>query len=163
MTVAIGPATLQDAGALTDIAHQAKAHWGYPDAWIRRWSGELTIVPAYLTRAVVNVARIGPKPVAFYALVPLEGRRQDWELDHLWVSPGVMGRGIGRALLTHAAQQVTRRGGRSLFILSDPHAEAFYHALGAHSVGRAPAFMDGHERWLVEMELTIEPHPIAGF
>ena len=72
MTATIAPATLPDVGVLTDIAHLAKAYWGYPDAWIRRWSEELTIDPAYLDRAVVNVARVGHKPVAFYGLVPLE-------------------------------------------------------------------------------------------
>ena len=147
--------------ALTEIAHRAKAHWGYPDEWMRLWRDELTIPSAYLDRAVVNVARIATQPVAFYALIPLEERPQDWELEHLWVSPASMGLGIGRVLVTHAIREVAGRGGRSMFILSDPHAESFYHGMGAHTIGRREAFVAGHERWLPEMELTVESGTIA--
>ena len=155
MIPTIGPATPGEIDVLTEIAHRAKAHWGYPEGWMRSWNEELTILPGYLDQAVVNVARIGGRPVGFYALVPAKERRQDWELDHLWVSPDNMGRGIGRALLTHAIREVSGRGGHSIFILSDPNAEAFYSGMGAHTIGRAEASMDEHQRWLPEMELVV--------
>jgi len=156
MDIVIGRATPGESGALSKIAHEAKASWDYPDAWIERWSDELTIVPAYLEQATVNVARNGELPVGFYALVPLVNQQQDWELDHLWVAPEAMRQGLGKALMAHATQEIRDRGGGALFILSDPNAEAFYQSLGAQTIGRRDASMDGHERWLPEMELTLD-------
>ena len=31
-----------EAEALTEIAHAAKRHWGYPENWIERWKANLT-------------------------------------------------------------------------------------------------------------------------
>lgn len=33
----------EDADALTEIAHAAKRHWGYPERWIESWRDTLII------------------------------------------------------------------------------------------------------------------------
>ena len=45
-----------DSDALTDLAHRAKAHWGYPASWMREWDPQLTIIPGYLEMHDVWVA-----------------------------------------------------------------------------------------------------------
>ena len=42
--------------SLTDLAHRAKAHWGYPASWMREWDPQLTIIPGYLEMHDVWVA-----------------------------------------------------------------------------------------------------------
>jgi GNAT superfamily N-acetyltransferase len=36
----IRPATADDADSLSDLAHRAKAHWGYPVHWMREWAAQ---------------------------------------------------------------------------------------------------------------------------
>src|SRR5690349_21334709 len=45
-----------DADTLSDLAHRAKAHWGYPASWMREWDPQLTIIPGYLELHDVFVA-----------------------------------------------------------------------------------------------------------
>lgn len=149
----------QDAQALTEIAHSAKRHWGYPEAWIQSWRDELTLDQAYIQSHSVYGIRDHIRLFGFYSLVQLDSMENRWELDHLWVIPTAMGRGHGRALFKHAVDQARRMGARRLRILSDPHAEAFYHRMGARTVDRLDAAIGGVERWLPEMELVIGEVP----
>ena len=142
-----------EAAILTNIAHAAKRHWGYPDAWIQAWKEDLTLDQEYIRVQLVFTVR-DPQPIGFYAIIPLE-HEERWDLDHMWVHPSAMGHGHGRALLHHAADQARKVGARGLRILSDPHAESFYLCMGATRVGRVEASIDGVERWLPEMDLHL--------
>jgi predicted N-acetyltransferase YhbS len=62
-----------------------------------------------------------------------------YDLSRLFVEPSVIRTGIGRALFAVAVAVIAKRGGRSLSILSDPFAVAFYQRLGAIRVGDAPS------------------------
>jgi hypothetical protein len=114
-----------DASILTRIAFAGKAHWGYPDRWMERWREDLTITPEYVHQNEVHVAIAEGGPAGFYALVG-EGRRV--ELEHLWVLPERMGKGVG--------------------IEADPNAEGFYKRMGASHVGEIVYEIDGRERVL---------------
>lgn len=149
----------REAPSLTTIAHDAKRFWGYPEAWIRSWRVDLTLDQAYIQSHIVYAIRDQDRLAGFYGLVPLNAGEHRWELDHLWVVPAAMGRGLGRALFRHAADQARRVGARRLRILSDPHAESFYRRMGARTVGRVDATIDGVERWLPEMELVLQDGP----
>ena len=43
MTIAIRSALPADVQALSGIAAAAKAHWGYPRAWLEQWTAQLTV------------------------------------------------------------------------------------------------------------------------
>lgn len=139
---------------LTEIAHAAKRHWGYPEAWIAHWRDALTITPAFIRGHAVFVAAEaeGDPPRGFYALA-IDGA--DAVLEHLWIEPGWMGRGLGRALLSHAAETARAHGAARLKIDSDPHAEAFYRRMGARRVGEVRADVDDVQRVLPRMEITL--------
>jgi GNAT superfamily N-acetyltransferase len=148
----------QDAPALTAIAHEAKRSWGYPEAWIRAWRDDLTLDQAYIESNLVFALRDQDRLLGFYSLIPLDSIEGRWELDNLWLVTATRGQGLGRALFEHAVNQARVAGARRLRILSDPHAEAFYHRMGAQTVGRLDASIGGVERWLPEMELVLEDH-----
>jgi hypothetical protein len=61
----------------------------------------------------------------------LEGDLPDGELGLLFVEPDAMGSGVGRLLYRHVMQEAGRLGFIQVRIDSDPHAEAFYLAMGA--------------------------------
>ncbi|MFC1572541.1 GNAT family N-acetyltransferase [Candidatus Eisenbacteria bacterium] len=43
MNIEIRPAREDEAGTLTEIAHEAKRQWGYPEEYIRLWRKDLTV------------------------------------------------------------------------------------------------------------------------
>lgn len=143
-----------EAAALTAIAHAAKRHWGYPEAWIAHWRDALTITPAYVRDHPVFVAAEadGDRPRGFYAL-SIDG--MDAVLEHLWIDPEWMGRGLGRALLSHAVETARNQGAARLEIDSDPHAEAFYRRMGARRIGEVRADVGDVRRMLPRLEITL--------
>lgn len=142
------------ANCLTEIAHAAKRHWGYPEHWIRSWQAALTVTPDQVAQQLTFVATLHHRPVGFYALSSSE---KHVSLEHLWVHPTAMGQGIGRHMFQHAAQQVTRSGAHVLFIESDPHAEGFYRRMGARRVGQTVSHLEGQARRLPLLIYDHEP------
>ena len=146
-------AKAEDAGTLTQIAHAAKRHWGYPETWIAAWRDTLTMRPEFITTNVAYIAVENERPVGFYVLT----KEPDGpHLDHLWILPSSMGRGIGRALFEHAAAEANRLGFRSMKIEADPNAEGFYKRMGAVRVGTSTSETCGEQRELPLMEYQLE-------
>ena len=121
-----------EATALSEIAFAAKQFWGYPDDWMAGWRGELTLTPDYIRTSPVWVAELGGETAGFFGL-----RRADnlWHLEHLWLRPAWIGKGLGRALFAEAVRQARSAGAAELQIRSDPQAESFYLKMGAVRTG----------------------------
>ena len=143
--IEIARAQPEDAGVLTSIALAAKRHWGYPESWIRQWSKALTVTPGYINKYPTYAAIIDGRIVGFYAL---QFQPRKALLDHLWVLPAEMGRGVGRELFKHAEKVARKCGAQRMKIIGDPHAEGFYEKMGATIYRKEPAPMDGQERFL---------------
>lgn len=138
-----------EAQALTEIAYAAKSHWGYPAAWIRSWERILTVTPDYIHSHPTFVAMHEGQSLGFCAL---QFQEDEAGLDHMWVLPRFMGRGVGRALFSHAEDHARRSASSRFRIVSDPNSEGFYHRMGATTTGREWAHMDGQERYLPILE-----------
>lgn len=122
-----------EAATLTEIAHIAKRHWGYPDVWIDLWRESLTVTSDYLLGHEAFAAEIDNQIIGFYSVLKTE---LCWELDHFWIRPEFMGRGFGRALFDHVTDRLRIKSpGSVLEIESEPNAESFYVHLGAGRVG----------------------------
>jgi GNAT superfamily N-acetyltransferase len=128
---------------LSAIAQKAKAHWGYPASRLAQWRKLLTITPEFIAHNETCIAAEDDRPVAFYAL-----RRDGAEmrLEHLWVLPNEMSRGLGRKLFEHAAARASALGADCLTIEADPHAEPFYLHLGAIRSGMVVSEIEGERR-----------------
>ena len=135
----------EDASVLTEIAFAAKRHWGYPERWMTNWSPLLTLTPQFIRATNVYAAVLEGKLVGFHALVR---ERDKFILQHLWVLPEAMGRGVGRRLFTHALERARALGGRRVELESDPNAEGFYLRMGARKVGVSITELDGQPREL---------------
>ena len=143
----------EDAGLLTDIAHAAKRHWGYPESWICAWAVALTVTNDYIDAHPTFVAVANADIVGFCALILEPDGAQ---LDHLWVLPKAMGGGVGRALFVQAETAARAAGATYLRIVGDPHAEGFYQRMGASVYGWEPAPMDRRERFLPLLKKVLE-------
>lgn len=139
----------REATELTRISRAAKGHWGYPEEWLRLWEEDLTFQPGYIRANPVYKAVLEGIAAGVYGLSNLASRP---ELEHLWVDPPWLGRGIGRRLLQHARRTAWRLGIPSLRISSDPHAEGFYLKMGAQRVGEVPTLIPGRTLPLLILE-----------
>ena len=121
---------------LSRLAHAAKASWGYAATDLQAWRDDLSFSAASIRELPTFVVDDGD---AVRAVLQVDTRAQPWEIGALWVEPGAMRQGHGRALMRHAAAYALGRGQDVLAIDADPNAAAFYRALGAHPVGEVPA------------------------
>jgi len=126
-------ALVADAVMLSGIARAAKQYWGYPPDWMEAWSEALTITPEYLQTQPVCVAELEGQVVGFFGLREAE---DGWHLEHLWVRPAFVRRGLGRKFFTEARRLARQAGATELRIKSDPNAEAFYLRMGAVRTGQ---------------------------
>lgn len=141
-----------EAERLTQIAHEAKQHWGYPEHWIKHWSADLTISPNFIDQNQVYVAERDNEICGFYAL-SVEGSKA--ELEHMWVVPAFIGSGVGKELFLDAMDRSTAMNVRQVEITSDPNAAGFYERMGASRSGEVLSEIDGQPRVLPRMK--IEP------
>jgi ribosomal protein S18 acetylase RimI-like enzyme len=142
----------EDADVLTETAHAAKRHWGYPERWIESWRDILTMRPEFIAANVSYCAIEDDRVVGFYLLT---GENDGMHLDHLWILPAAMGRGVGRALFEHAVEQGRASGFASIKIEADPNAEGFYRRMGAKRVGSQQTEIEGKPRELPLLEYTL--------
>lgn len=148
----IRPAAADEAAVLTNIALDAKRHWGYPEHWIKHWEADLTISPEFIRDNHVYVAEDEGEIRGFYALC-VTGEKA--ELEHMWVTPAVIGTGVGKELFLDAMERAAQLDVSSVEISSDPNAAGFYKRMGAMQIGETDSVIDGHTRKLPR--LTIEP------
>jgi GNAT superfamily N-acetyltransferase len=152
-------ATPDLAERLTRIALAAKRYWRYPERWIEIWTPILTFTAEYVAVNPTYVALDAGEPVGFYALVrsTAEPRAQ---LDHLWITPEWIGRGLGRALFEHAVGTARSLGAAVLDIEAEPFAEPFYRHMGARRTGERTGKIEDQPRVLPLMELDLAtPRP----
>lgn len=150
------PARLADLPTLSRLARDAKSVWGYDRSWIEAWISELTITPEDLARLDIVVAYLEGEDDTIAGFAALASRESTWTLEHFWVAPRFMRRGVGSALYRHLTDTIASHGGGVLTIVSDPNAVAFYERVGAARTGEVAAPMPGApERTLPVLEQVI--------
>ncbi len=159
MNVQIRRATADESDKLTAIAHAAKRHWNYPEKWIEQWRADLTITPDFIAGNEVYVAVVDGEIAGCCALVVSESLA---ELEHMWIDPRQMGKGLGRALFEYTTRRARQLGLTELELSADPNAEGFYERLGAKRIGEVQADVDGKHRVLPRMKVELGVWPPGG-
>lgn len=152
MPIKIRNANPEEADTLTAISHAAKRYWGYPEHWIQHWSPDITITPEYLAHNEVYVVADEGMVAGFYALTVAADKV---ELDHLWIRPEHIGKGLGKDLFVHAMQRAAALGASTVEITADPNAEGFYRKMGAVRVGEVRSELDGEPRILPQLTIDL--------
>ena len=145
MQITIQRAAPEQHERLTRIAFAAKKYWGYPERWMEIWKDALTITPEFIVVNEVHAATLESEVAGFYGLIVSRGKVQ---LEHMWIDPDYIGRGIGKQLFDHAIEIATGLGADSIEIESDPNAEGFYKRMGARQVGESVSELEGQPRVL---------------
>jgi N-acetylglutamate synthase-like GNAT family acetyltransferase len=141
----------EDAETLTTIALDAKRHWGYPEHWIRHWESDLTISSDFIRDNHVYVAEENGEIRGFYALCVADDSKA--ELEHMWVTPAVIGTGVGKELFLDAMERAAKLDLNSVEISSDPNAVGFYKRMGATQIGETDSVVDGQLRKLPRLKI----------
>jgi N-acetylglutamate synthase-like GNAT family acetyltransferase len=153
MPIEIRRARPAESETLSQIAHAAKRHWGYPDGWIEEWKLDLTVTPEFIANHEVFVAIVNDAIAGCCALV-VTGTLA--EIEHMWIKPEHIGSGVGRALFEHARDRARALQLPVLELSADPNAEGFYERMGAKRIGDVPAGMNGEEaRVLPRMRINL--------
>jgi len=142
----------EEADPLTQIALDAKRHWGYPEHWIKHWESDLTVSADFIRDNHVYVAEHEDGIRGLYAL-SVSGNKA--ELEHMWVTPASIGTGIGKELFLDAMDRAATLEVREIEISADPNAAGFYERMGASQIGETESNIDGQVRKLPR--LRIEP------
>ena len=122
-----------DSDRLSALAWRSKAYWGYDDSFMQAHRQGLSVPPAYISKHPTYLLEQAEHLAGFYALDHLEPDLV--ELDFLFVEPRLIGRGVGRRLLSHARTIAHSGGYRFMRIVSDPNAAGFYQQMGAEPWG----------------------------
>ena len=152
MDIQIRRAMPEEAAVLTEIAHAAKRHWGYPENWIEHWQGDLTITRDFISNHEVYVAVTDKEIAGCCALVVKDSQA---ELEHMWIRPQYMGAGYGKALFVHVMQRAATLSANAVELSADPNAEGFYKHMGATRIGEVRSEIEGQPRVLPRM--TVDP------
>jgi N-acetylglutamate synthase-like GNAT family acetyltransferase len=125
-----------EATALTDLALISKAAWGYDAAFMAACRAELTVRQESISRDPTYLVEAEGRILGFYQLGLDDAVA---EIRMMFVAPGALRSGLGRRLWAHLEETARTAGVRRLEVDSDPHAEAFYRAMGMRRVGEAPS------------------------
>jgi len=154
MKITIRKAMPDEHERLTEIAHAAKRHWGYPERWIEAWKDVLTITPEFIAGNEVRAAVAGEEVAGFYALIETAGKIM---LEHMWVAPDYIGAGVGKEMFSHALNVAASLNASSIEIKSDPNAEGFYKRMGARRIGEVASEIEGQPRILPLLVVDLRP------
>ena len=136
-----------DASLLSDLAWQAKKHWGYPDEWMALWQEDLMVSPEMIETHQVWKA-ICKEEIAGFIIITDLG--DGFEIEHCFVKPTFIGKGCGKALVRHVMDQADYQGAR-FTVLSDPNAVAFYEKFGFETYEHIPSKPEGRSLPLMRM------------
>jgi predicted N-acetyltransferase YhbS len=137
--IRIRPARADEADLLTDLSLRAKAVWGYDAGFLARCRAVMTMKAGNIAARPHFVAEADGRVAGFYGFEP---EAEGIGLDYLFVEPDLIGRGLGRALWSHAVATARRLGHGALIVVSDPNAEGFYVRMGCRRIGTRPSELE---------------------
>jgi ketosteroid isomerase-like protein/GNAT superfamily N-acetyltransferase len=122
-----------ESAALGALTVRSKAFWGYDEATMRAFNEDLAVSEEDILNDAVYILEDDGRWFGYCHLRP--AAHNEARLESLFVEPEAIGSGVGRRLFEFAATKGRELGFDALVFESDPHAEAFYLAMGARRIG----------------------------
>ncbi len=143
----IRQAKTTDSESLTKISFESKGYWNYPNEFFDTWSKELTITPEYIKNNDVHIFENEGVIIGYYSIIELKEDieisgiklKKGYWLDHMFIEPQSIRKGIGTKLFNHMLDRRNKRGITELGILADPNAKEFYEKMGCKYQGEYPS------------------------
>jgi N-acetylglutamate synthase-like GNAT family acetyltransferase len=140
-TVTIAHAEQQDLPTINSLIARSKKHWPYSAEYLEHAIPLLQIDSRYLAdnlcwklvddhHGIVGFASVVQTPTPV--------------LDHLWIDPEMLCRGLGTLAFQHIRQTASDLHWSEITVLPDPPSEGFYNRLGFVDTGvRVPSRVSG--------------------
>jgi len=149
----IRDARLDECDALSALCLRSKAHWGYDAAFVAACAPYLRVEPHLVETGCAFVAEDDTNRILGVCQIDPGGN--SGTLDLLFIEPGAIGSGAGRALFDEAVRRMTARGEAQMTILSDPDARGFYERMGARFIEDRPSdVFEGRKLPWLEFEIA---------
>ena len=113
MALTIRPPTIDELPGLSDLCFRSKAVWGYAEEFMEACRGELSFKPRDLELTPIAIAEDDGRPIGVAQLRIVDGEA---DLLKLFVEPGALRGGTGKALLAWAIDAAKKRGATRLTI-----------------------------------------------
>lgn len=139
-------ATPQDLPRLNALIWTSKMHWGYPTSWMEGWKEDLTLTEEHLKHERVYLLS---QEQEIFGCCSVAQKNKFWEVMHLWIAPGHMGKGWGKRLLNEVMEREIPKD-RPVRVVADPHARGFYERQGFQVMGWVSSKPEGRELPLME-------------
>ncbi len=140
-----------DCNTLTEISKAAKAYWGYAQEWLDLWEDDLTITPQHLEKDKIYKLVQSEEILGFCVISDQEGVL---EIEHLWIRPEQIGKGLGKFLLQKVLDQVITQSHVTLSVVADPNATGFYEKFGLKTVEYIPSQPEGRKLPVMQLPLN---------
>jgi len=118
---------------------------------MERWKPELELREVDLDQQQILVLWKEEQAIGFSAV---QEHNEHFEVNHLWLLPPQMGKGLGKRLLQ---QSLTKAfvSGKLIIVDADPNAEGFYANFGFITFEQVPSYPPG--RFLPRMRILPKP------
>jgi len=134
---------------LRDILIKSKGYWGYSEEQLAIWRSNLVFEKKYISQNTVKLIIKESKIIGFFAIT----RNKVDLLDHLWLLPEAIGKGIGNLVFKQILKECNALGISEFFIISDPDAQGFYEKKGAKQVGEV--YSEPQKRMLAKFNFQV--------
>lgn len=110
---------------LNRIAQESKAIWGYSSEYLKNWEQGMKVDEQYIKNNIVYKIYFDQELIGFYALC-YKNLENCFEVDHLWLIPAYVNKGIGRTVFIRILSHLKELGQTRALLKGDPHARGFY-------------------------------------
>lgn len=139
---------------------RSKAHWTWPSGYLEPALERLRVTPDYLAHATGLEILLNGALVGFCAVKLTD---DGILLDHLWMEPDHIGRGVGAFAVDRVVAMAKGAGLTQIEVWPDPAAEGFYLRQGFLTTGeRLPSRIIGgpdFRRFVLRVEGDSQPQP----
>ncbi|PHO19494.1 hypothetical protein CPU12_00885 [Malaciobacter molluscorum LMG 25693] len=135
---------------LSDIAIESKGYWGYSREQLDIWRKDLRIEKEYIENNLIKIVYQNSNPVGFFSIKSGTLKK---ELDHLWLLPEIIGKGVGNIVFDKIINECKRLNISKFTIVSDPDAEGFYLHKGAKRIGEVESISQKRMLPLLEYQV----------
>jgi GNAT superfamily N-acetyltransferase len=132
----------QSLANINGLIARSKAHWNWPEGYLEKALPLHRVSPTYLrSNPCFEVLDGRDQLIAFFSIVVSDARVV---LDNLWVTPELIGNGIGRQACENVFRLAREQGWTELWVFPDPPAVGFYVKMGFSDSGeRVPSRVPG--------------------
>jgi GNAT superfamily N-acetyltransferase len=128
-----------DLEKLNELAVRSEAYWGFDESHMRAFKRNCAVKENHLKTGYVFVIERDAEILGFYHLA---GKESGFELEHFYVDPPHIGKGLGRMLWRHLRSFCFHRKVREVTIVCSEFVKDFYFKMGAAYLGKVESTVD---------------------